>query len=83
MSIKKNILMGFAILSMGVSSLLIAGEEAEPKRGLSMDDVVKSYGEPSVKHDAVGVPPIIRWVYEDVVVYFEGEYVIHTVKNSK
>jgi hypothetical protein len=50
-----------------------------PVRGMSMAQVEAKYGAPSQKHAAVGEPPITRWDYENFSVYFEREYVIHSV----
>jgi len=53
-----------------------------PARGTSMDSVLSQIGEPEKKLDAVGQPPITRWVYSDYIVYFEHQTVIHAVKND-
>ncbi len=42
-----------------------------PARGMTMNKVESVYGSPSVKHQAVGDPPISRWEYSSFVVYFE------------
>lgn len=52
-----------------------------PERGVRMEAVESQYGVPSAKLPPVGEPPIIRWVYPDYTVYFEREYVIHSVSN--
>ncbi len=51
-----------------------------PNPGSYMMDVVDMLGEPDAKSDAVGVPPISRWDYNDFRVYFENDRVIHSVK---
>jgi hypothetical protein len=53
---------------------------AMPQRGISMADVERSFGTPQRKVDAVGQPPISRWVYPNFVVYFEYDKVIHAVR---
>lgn len=53
--------------------------ESAPKRGSPMDSVKSRYGEPQQVVNAVGVPPISRWVYDKFTVYFEKDHVIHTV----
>ena len=53
-----------------------------PGRGMSMEAVLKRFGEPKEKIPAVGTPPITRWIYENFTVYFESEYVIHAVVTS-
>jgi len=50
-----------------------------PQRGSTMAQVEAKYGAPREKHAAVGKPPITRWDYEAFSVYFEREYVIHSV----
>lgn len=54
-------------------------EVAMPARGMSMQRVESRYGRPAGKDPAVGEPPISRWSYDDYTVYFEGNYVIHSV----
>ena len=55
---------------------------AMPQRGISMADVERSFGTPQRKVDAVGQPPISRWVYPNFVVYFEYSLVVHTVRTA-
>lgn len=50
-----------------------------PVQGMSKEAVLVQYGEPNEKVPAVGDPPISRWVYGRYTVYFEGNYVIHSV----
>ena len=50
-----------------------------PSRGMTMDQVKASFGEPAKVIPAVGKPPISRWVYEGFIVYFEYQYVIDSV----
>ena len=50
-----------------------------PSRGMSMHQVLEYYGEPIQRYDAVGLPPITRWVYDGYTVYFEDQYTISTV----
>ena len=50
-----------------------------PENGLKKTDVEARFGTPSVRHDAVGNPPISRWDYDDYYVYFEYDLVLHTV----
>ena len=49
-----------------------------PERGQTQQEVENFFGSPLEKIDAVGQPPISRWVYEKYTVYFEDEYVIHS-----
>jgi hypothetical protein len=52
---------------------------ATPARGTSMAEVEARYGAPSQRFDAIGQPPITRWVYPSFVVYFEHSHVVHAV----
>ncbi len=52
---------------------------SRPSRGSSMTTVESAFGEPSERRGSVGDPPISRWEYPGFIVYFEHEYVIHTV----
>lgn len=60
------------------------GENAEalPHKGMSMTQVEHSFGQPGTVLDAVGSPPITRWIYEGYTVYFDQAYVIHSVSHS-
>ena len=51
-----------------------------PSRGMSMEKVSATWGQPATKNSAVGDPPIARWEYSDFVVYFEYSRVIHAVQ---
>lgn len=53
----------------------------KPKQGMSMSLVKKMFGNPRSTTKPVGHPPITRWYYEYFTVYFEGNYVIHSVLN--
>ncbi|RKZ63153.1 MAG: hypothetical protein DRQ44_10325 [Gammaproteobacteria bacterium] len=50
-----------------------------PRRGMSMDKVQFTYGQPIAISETVGKPPITHWIYNDRVVYFEYATVIHVV----
>ncbi len=52
---------------------------ARPANGATMDQVLQQYGEPQQRLGPVGEPPISHWVYDDFVVYFEHQYVLHSV----
>lgn len=53
-----------------------------PGRGMSMTAVEDRFGQPMDKLGEVGDPPITRWVYPDFTVYFEYQYVIHSVPHN-
>jgi hypothetical protein len=44
-----------------------------------MAAVESRYGTPTARYPAVGNPPIARWEYPTMVVYFENDRVIHAV----
>lgn len=50
-----------------------------PKQGMSMASVELTFGSPTDKRPAVGVPPITRWNYPQFDVFFENQQVIHSV----
>jgi len=50
-----------------------------PTRGMSMDEVKQHFGQPEKRFAPVGNPPISRWEYDGLMVYFEDQYVIHSV----
>lgn len=50
-----------------------------PKHGQSMTQVEAQFGQPTIRHEAIGNPPISRWEYTDYVVYFEHELVLNSV----
>lgn len=55
---------------------------ALPRKGATMATVESQYGAPTTKVDAVGTPPIARWVYPAFTVYFEHDHVINAVVNK-
>jgi len=55
---------------------------AMPSRGMTMTTVKQLFGEPDRRHPAVGKPPISRWQYDGMMVYFDSEYVIHSVATN-
>ncbi len=58
-----------------------ANGQARPTRGMSMAAVEQRYGTPANRRAAVGEPPITRWEYAGFTVYFEHQFVIHSVVN--
>jgi hypothetical protein len=56
-----------------------ASDLPTPTRGMTMAQVATRFGAPTSKLAPVGQPPIARWEYPGFVVYFEREYVIHSV----
>lgn len=50
-----------------------------PTLGMTMDAVEKEFGEPTTRSPARGTPPITRWEFDQFMVYFEQDMVIHSV----
>src|SRR5687768_16918915 len=89
-SIPNTILLGFAaglsaapavaeILRLPGQSPQVLRSERQPERGMSQSRVIALLGEPARRYPAVGVPPITRWDYPGLSVFFEHRHVIHTV----
>jgi len=53
--------------------------DAHPTRGMTQNSVQSKYGSPVNVRAPVGDPPITRWEYQDFVVFFEYDRVIHAV----
>ncbi|MCE7932734.1 MAG: hypothetical protein DYH17_15340 [Xanthomonadales bacterium PRO6] len=53
-----------------------------PRAGASMASVEAQFGAPESKRDAVGQPPISRWIYPAFTVYFEYDHVVNAVVNK-
>jgi hypothetical protein len=56
-----------------------SAKQSMPRRGLKMDEVLASFGEPDERFGPVGEPPITEWVYGSFRVYFEHEIVLHSI----
>lgn len=54
-----------------------------PARGMTMEEVRSQFGPARQAMGPVGDPPITRWVYDNFVVTFEHEYVIHSVAKRR
>jgi hypothetical protein len=50
-----------------------------PNRGISMEDVLKKFGEPKQRFEPIGEPPIMEWSYGSFRVYFEHRTVLHSI----
>ncbi|WP_227545860.1 phosphodiesterase [Marinobacter fonticola] len=50
-----------------------------PRHGQTQDQVRTSFGQPQGIKGPVGQPPITQWLYNDFVVYFEYDHVVHAV----
>ncbi|UCG72146.1 MAG: hypothetical protein JSV45_12970 [Chromatiales bacterium] len=77
------------MLPAAAETLLLDGVEQastsasqRPSRGMTMDKVASTWGQPATKNSAVGDPPISRWEYPNFIVYFEYSRVIHAVHKN-
>lgn len=50
-----------------------------PRNGINKDAVAAKFGEPTAKKSAVGDPPISSWEYDQYIVFFEYDRVLHSV----
>jgi hypothetical protein len=81
------VLFGVFAAAVSADTLDMSAAEAEsyfeapgkPSRGMTQARVEASYGTPESRRSPVGDPPISRWDYQDFVVYFEYDKVIHAV----
>ena len=55
---------------------------AMPTRGMTMEQVKQHFGQPERRFEPVGDPPITRWQYDGMMIYFEHQYVIHSVATN-
>jgi hypothetical protein len=76
----------FTLASANADTLIVDGlnksestKVKRPDRGQSMEKVESKFGQPESRQSPVGDPPITRWEYENFVVYFEYQNVIHAV----
>ena len=82
------LLLGSGLMMHGASAgdkLTIPGHVATndaqvmPRRGITMEQVLESFGEPDNRFGPVGEPPITEWVYGSFRVYFEHQIVLHSI----
>lgn len=64
---------------MGMTLWLTAQAAELPSRGMTMDAVQAAYGAPTSRTEAVGHPPITRWMYPNFTIYFQNNYVVRAV----
>lgn len=70
-------------VSMPAASSQSTMPVSTPGRGLSKQQVIYLFGEPSARHQPMGDPPITRWDYKNFSVFFEYETVLHSVVPSE
>jgi hypothetical protein len=75
------------VLAIGqalADTLVVDGIDAgqstgHPARGATKASVQSEWGEPRGRQGPIGEPPISRWEYEQFIVFFERDRVLHTV----
>ncbi len=65
--------------TLKMSGAAAGSSESRPTRGMTQAGVESKYGSPVEIKAPVGDPPITRWEYQDFVVFFEYDKVIHAV----
>jgi hypothetical protein len=78
---KRNVIGLLSIFCLCTSFALYS--DNFPEKGLKMEEVKAQFGSPIKQNPAIGKPPIIRWDYSNYSVYFEKEYVIHSVPHQR
>lgn len=73
-----------AVLTLAAPAPAVAADAPaaateRPARGMTKAQVEARYGAPTARQDAVGQPPISRWDYPGMRVYFEHDHVVHAV----
>lgn len=85
---KKHLALLLTLVAAPLSAeTLVVGDQVQvkppgvevPARGSTMAQVQAKFGAPRERHAAVGKPPITRWDYDGLSVYFETDRVIHAV----
>lgn len=60
----------------------VISNDASPIRGMTKHQVENQYGAPQSRIGPVGEPAIYRWDYARYSVFFENNYVLHSVVYS-
>ena len=69
------------VVKMPGTQAQVVVDSSMPHRGLTKVEVESKFGEPSNRQGPVGEPAIYRWDYETYSVFFEDNFVIHSVKH--
>lgn len=67
------------VVEIPIGQQTTAASMALPQTGHTKAKVLQAHGEPTSQSGPVGEPAIYRWDYQDFVVYFEDDWVIHSV----
>lgn len=66
-------------LTVPVGSQADRSGASTPATGMTKDSVRAKWGSPLEIQGPVGEPPISQWHYQNFVVYFENDRVLHSV----
>jgi hypothetical protein len=65
--------------TLKMDTMAAGSSDTRPTRGMTQARVESKFGSPVTVKAPVGEPPITRWEYQDFVVFFEYDRVIHSV----
>jgi hypothetical protein len=65
--------------TLQMEGIATGSDGSRPARGMTAAIVESRFGAPEAKVAPVGDPPIPRWEYQNFVVFFEYDRVIHAV----
>ena len=71
------------VLKMPGEAPQVLSSDASPVRGMTKNQVETQFGTPNTKIGPVGEPAIYRWDYPRYSVFFEDNYVLHSVVYSE
>lgn len=70
------------VIKMPSKSPQVVTSESAPVRGMTKSQVESNFGAPMSISGPTGTPAIYRWDYPDYSVFFEHNYVLHSVVTS-
>ena len=70
------------VIKMPAEAPQVVTSDAAPARGMTKNQVESHYGAPHSIIGPIGDPAIFRWDYPQYSVFFEHNYVLHSVVTS-
>ena len=67
------------VIKMPGEAPRVMSDSTSPVRGMTKSQVESKFGAPHAKQGPVGEPAIYRWDYARYSVFFENNYVLHSV----
>jgi len=67
------------VIKMPSKSPQVITNDSAPVRGMTKSQVESNFGSPMAISGPTGTPAIYRWDYPSYSVFFERNYVLHTV----